>query len=186
MFEKIMATIIQPTINGLQADGLPYTGFLYAGLMIDPQGVARVIEYNCRMGDPETQPIMMRLESDLVELCLAAVNGSLPSAAEWTEEVALGVVLAAEGYPADYERGRTIQFDDVPDELVDVKIFHAGTQQEGAEIKTSGGRVLCVCALGGSTQEAQSRVYTAVKLINWPGMWFRNDIGYRAVRREQT
>jgi phosphoribosylamine--glycine ligase len=186
MFEKIMATVIQPTIDGLQADGLPYTGFLYAGLMIDPQGVPRVIEYNCRMGDPETQPIMMRLESDLVELCLAAVNGSLPSAAEWTDKVALGVVLAAEGYPADYEKGREIQFDDVPDELADIKIFHAGTQQDGAKIKTSGGRVLCACALGDSTQEAQSRAYKAVKLINWSGMWFRSDIGYRAVRREQT
>jgi phosphoribosylamine--glycine ligase len=185
MFDKIMASIIQPTIDGLQADGLPYTGFLYAGLMIDAQGVPRVIEYNCRMGDPETQPIMMRLESDLVELCLAAVNGSLPGCAQWSENVALGVVLAAEGYPSGYDKGRTITFDEDRKPLPGVKVFHAGTRTDGAEIVSNGGRVLCVCALGDNTRQAQSKAYAAIEGISWQGMWFRQDIAYRAVQREQ-
>jgi len=186
MFDKIMASVIRPTIEGLQADGLPYTGFLYAGLMIDPQGTPKVIEYNCRMGDPETQPILMRLQSDLAELCLSAVNGSLPETARWSDKVALGVVLAAEGYPGAYEKGRPISFDDALDNGDDVKVFHAGTRQSSEDITTSGGRVLCVCALGDSVQTAQSEAYKAAKFINWPGMWYRTDIGYRAVRREQA
>ncbi len=185
MFEKIMASVIEPTIAGLQADGLPYTGFLYAGLMIDEQGTPRVIEYNCRMGDPETQPIMMRLESDLVALCLAAVDGTLPESAEWADRVALGVVLAAKGYPGGYEKGRKIEFDELPSNVSDIKVFHAGTRASGADTVTSGGRVLCVCALADSTKAAQIEAYKAIGLINWPGMWFRNDIGYRAVKREQ-
>ncbi|MCP4008956.1 MAG: phosphoribosylamine--glycine ligase [Proteobacteria bacterium] len=185
MFEKIMASVIEPTIAGLQADGLPYTGFLYAGLMIDEQGIPRVIEYNCRMGDPETQPIMMRLESDLVALCLAAVDGTLPESAEWTDRVALGVVLAAKGYPGGYEKGRKIEFDELPGNASDIKVFHAGTRARGADTVTSGGRVLCVCALADSTKAAQTEAYRAIGQINWPGMWFRNDIGYRAVKREQ-
>ena len=186
MFDKIMASVIQPTIEGLQADGLPYTGFLYAGLMIDEQGIPRVIEYNCRMGDPETQPIMMRLESDLVELCLAAVNGSLPACAQWSDKVALGVVLAAEGYPAGYEKGRKIDFDKGRKPLGGVKVFHAGTRADSTDIVTNGGRVLCVCALGANTQLAQSRAYAAIEGISWQGMWFRKDIAYRAVRRERA
>jgi phosphoribosylamine--glycine ligase len=191
MHDKIMATIIGPTIKGLQADGLPYTGFLYAGLMIDPQGIPKVIEFNCRMGDPETQPIMMRLESDLVALCLAALEGDLPLKAEWCNEVALGVVLAAQGYPGSYEKGRVIHFDDSLGTMADVKVFHAGTTvgirdvNNGDDIVNSGGRVLCVCSLGETTHTAQSGAYTAINLISWPGMWFRKDIGYRAVRREQ-
>jgi len=186
MFDKIMASVIQPTVEGLQTDGLPYTGFLYAGLMIDSQGTPKVIEYNCRMGDPETQPIMMRLQSDLAQLCLAAVEGSLPAKAQWSQKVALGVVLAAEGYPGDYEKGRTIQFDETLPDLADTKVFHAGTKQLDNDIISSGGRVLCACALGESTHIAQSRAYACVKHINWPGMWYREDIGYRAVRREQA
>jgi phosphoribosylamine--glycine ligase len=186
MFDKIMESVIQPTIDGLQADGLPYTGFLYAGLMIDEQGIPRVIEYNCRMGDPETQPVMMRLESDLVELCLAAVTGSLPAQAQWSENVALGVVLAAEGYPAGYEKGRKIEFYGNSEPRAGVKVFHAGTRAEGANIVTNGGRVLCVCALGDTTQQAQNKAYSAIEEINWQGMWFRQDIAHRAIRREQA
>jgi len=186
MHEKIMAMVIRPTIEGLQADGLPYTGFLYAGLMIDMQGVPRVIEYNCRMGDPETQPIMMRLQSDLVALCLAAVEGKLPEEARWSEQVALGVVLAAEGYPGSYEKGQLIEFDSALDSLPDVKVFHAGTRLSGDQILSNGGRVLCVCATGDSTGSAQAAAYQATHLVRWPGMWHRNDIGYRAIRRERA
>ena len=185
MHERIMAEVIRPTIDGLRADGLPYTGFLYAGIMIDSQGVPKVLEFNCRMGDPETQPILMRLDSDLVELCLAAVDGKLPDSAVWNEEVALGVVLAAEGYPAGYEKGRPIRFDDKLESLENVKVFHAGTRSDDGETVTSGGRVLCVCALGATVSAAQANAYEAAKLINWPGMWYRKDIGYRAVAREQ-
>ena len=185
MHEKIMQQIIYPTIKGLQADGLPYTGFLYAGVMIDDQGALSVLEFNCRMGDPETQPIMMRLTSDLVMLCLAAIDGELPDVADWREEVAVGVVLAAEGYPGAYEKGRVIELNPLLNQLEELKVFHAGTRQQDADIVTSGGRVLCVCSLGESVSDAQQQVYRAIKLVNWPGMWFRKDIAYRAIEREQ-
>ena len=190
MHDRIMRSIIQPTIAGLQRDGLPYTGFLYAGVMIDAAGIPRVLEFNCRLGDPETQPILMRLESDLVELCVHAVEGRLPSKALWRDEVALGVVLAAEGYPASYEQGRVICFDESLSELENVKIFHAGTKfvhtgdSIAGDISSNAGRVLCVCALGASTAQAQALAYAAVELINWPGMWYRHDIGHRALARE--
>ncbi len=185
MHEKIMQQIIYPTIKGLQADGLPYTGFLYAGVMIDDDGGLSVLEFNCRMGDPETQPIMMRLTSDLVMLCLAAIDGELPDFADWRDEVALGVVLAAEGYPGEYEKGRVIELSPLLNQLEELKVFHAGTRQQDADIVTSGGRVLCVCSLGETVSDAQRQVYRAIKLVNWPGMWFRKDIAYRAIEREQ-
>jgi phosphoribosylamine--glycine ligase len=190
MHDRIMADIIQPTIEGLQRDGLPFTGFLYAGVMIDAAGTPRVLEFNCRLGDPETQPILMRLESDLVALCLDAVKGRLPPKAQWREEVALGVVLAAQGYPDHYEKGRVIDFDAALSGLNDTKVFHAGTkivdgcELENQAIVSNGGRVLCVCALGATTRVAQSLAYEAVELINWPGMWFRKDIGHRALAHE--
>ena len=186
MYEKIMQQIIHPTLRGLEADGLPYTGFLYAGVMIDDQGEPSVLEFNCRMGDPETQPIMMRLESDLVSLCVAAVDGDLPDHADWCEEVALGVVLAAEGYPGSYEKGRPIHIQASLSQLENVKVFHAGTRQQDGEILSNGGRVLCVCALGETTQDAQQQAYKAIKFIEWDGMWYRSDIGHRAVAREQA
>ena len=185
MHAKIMQQIIYPTIKGLESDGLPYTGFLYAGVMIDADGALSVLEFNCRMGDPETQPIMMRLCSDLVMLCLAAIEGDLPDFAEWREQVALGVVLAAEGYPGEYEKGRVIEMNPQLNQFEELKVFHAGSRQQGADTVTSGGRVLCVCALGKTVSDAQKQVYRAIKLVNWPGMWFRSDIGYRAIAREQ-
>lgn len=185
MHDKIMQQIIYPTVKGLEADGLPYTGFLYAGVMIDAGGEISVLEFNCRMGDPETQPIMMRLTSDLVKLCLAAIDGELPNVADWREEVALGVVLAAEGYPGEYEKGRVIELSPLLKQLEELKVFHAGTRQHGTDIVTSGGRVLCVCSLGETVSDAQQQVYRAIKFVNWPGMWFRKDIAYRAVAREQ-
>ncbi len=185
MHEKIMQQIIYPTVRGLEADGLPYTGFLYAGVMIDDEGELSVLEFNCRMGDPETQPIMMRLRSDLVMLCMTAIEGNLPDFADWSEEVALGVVLAAEGYPAEYEKGRIIELDPLLNQLEELKVFHAGTRIEDGKTVTSGGRVLCVCSLGETVSDAQQQVYRAIKFVNWPGMWFRSDIGYRAVAREQ-
>ena len=184
MHDKIMQQIILPTVNGLISDDTPYLGFLDAGLMIDGEGEPKVIEFNCRMGDPETQPIMMRLDSDLVELCLAAVDGKLPQTANWRDEVALAVVLAAEGYPADYEKGREIQIDAELAKMKDVKVFHAGTKLLDAKLVSSGGRVLAVCASAQSTQAAQTKAYQAAKKIHWQGMWYRGDIGYRAIDRE--
>jgi phosphoribosylamine--glycine ligase len=186
MHDKIMREIIQPTINGLIADDNSYLGFLYAGLMIDDAGQPKVIEFNCRMGDPETQPIMMRLESDLVALCLAAVEGNLPDAAKWRDEVAVGVVLAAEGYPADYEKGREIKMDADLEQMEAVKVFHAGTKLIDGKLVCNGGRVLAVCASAQSTQAAQSKAYQAAKMIHWPGMWYRKDIAYRAIDRKAS
>lgn len=186
MYQKIMQQIIHPTLRGLEQDGLPYTGFLYAGVMIDDQGEPSVLEFNCRMGDPETQPIMMRLESDLASLCVAAIDGNLPEAADWREEVALGVVLAAEGYPGRYEKGRPISIDASISQLQGVKVFHAGTRQQQGELLSNGGRVLCVCSLGDTTRDAQQRVYEAIKFIEWDGMWYRKDIGHRAIAREPS
>jgi phosphoribosylamine--glycine ligase len=182
--ERAMQEVIQPTIEGMAEEGRTFTGFLYAGLMIAADGTPRVLEYNVRFGDPETQPVMCRLESDLIELCLAALEGRLDSAtAEWDERTALGVVMAAGGYPEEYRKGDVIAGLDSADEG-DCKVFHAGTQVQDDAVVTSGGRVLCVCALGNSISEAQHRAYQCVNAIHWPDVYYRTDIGYRAIGRE--
>ncbi|CAK0774036.1 phosphoribosylamine--glycine ligase [Gammaproteobacteria bacterium] len=179
---RVLEEIILPTVRGLAAEGTPYVGFLYAGLMIGPDGAPRVLEYNCRCGDPETQPILLRLRSDLVTLCEAALEGQLDRiTAEWDPRPALGVVLTAAGYPASYRKGDPITGDATL--LPDTKVFHAGTLQHNGQVVTNGGRVLCVCALGESVEEAQHRAYAAVKRIHWEGMFYRHDIGHRAIHR---
>jgi len=185
MHKKIMAQIIEPTIAGMRADGTPYTGFLYAGVMIDAAGNPRVLEFNCRFGDPETQPIMMRMQSDLVTHCLAALEGKLDAEeARWDKRAAVGVVLAAGGYPDAYETGDIIE--GLPtEEDADTKVFHAGTVEKDGHIVTAGGRVLCVTALGNSVTEAQRRAYALVDRISWNNMQYRKDIAYRAIAREQ-
>ncbi|KAF0809767.1 phosphoribosylamine--glycine ligase [Alcanivorax sp. S71-1-4] len=183
--ERVMQEVILPTVRGMAAEGHPYTGFLYAGLMIDSAGTPKVIEYNCRFGDPETQPIMMRLNSNLAQLCLAALDGRLDRAsAEWDPRPAMGVVMAAGGYPGDYGKGDVISGLDGVD-ADDLKVFHAGTASRDGNVVTSGGRVLCVTALGESVSAAQQRAYEGVRAIHWDGCQFRNDIGYRAIAREQ-
>ena len=177
---RVMREVIQPTLNGMAADGLPYTGFLYAGLMIGANGELKVLEFNCRMGDPETQPIMMRLKSDLVPLLEAALDGKLDEAqADWDPRVALGVVLAAAGYPDDPRKGDVIRGLPAPGE--DYHVFHAGAALSGKEVITGGGRVLCVTALGHNTRTAQRRAYEVVEQIRFDGMQYRHDIGHRAV-----
>ncbi|MDJ0654539.1 MAG: phosphoribosylamine--glycine ligase [Xanthomonadales bacterium] len=185
LHQRIMAEVIQPTIDGMAADGHPFTGFLYAGVMVDSDGAPKVLEFNVRFGDPETQPVMMRLKSDLPALCLAALDGSLDQAeAEWDPRACLGVVMAAGGYPENYEKGHPIQgLEQVAGEA---KVFHAGTASQDGQVVTSGGRVLCVCALGDSVTEAQRGAYQAVAAIDWSGAYFRKDIGYRAIQREQN
>ena len=186
LHERIMQEVIYPTVSGMQSEGHPYTGFLYAGLMITNDGTPKVIEYNCRFGDPETQPIMMRLQSDLASLCLTALEGKLDTAtAQWDERAALGVVLAAGGYPESYAKGAVIAGLDQCD-TDDCKTFHAGTAMVNGEVTTSGGRVLCVTALGESVSQAQSLAYDSVKKISWDNMYHRDDIGYRAVAREKS
>jgi phosphoribosylamine--glycine ligase len=180
---RIMEQVIVPTVAGMAAEGNDYTGFLYAGLMIDADGQPRVIEYNCRFGDPETQPILMRLQSDLVKLCDSALNGTLDQAdAQWDERCAIGVVLAAGGYPGDYAKGTPIHGLDAVDEE-SIKVFHAGTALNGQQIVTSGGRVLCVTALGDDIATAQQACYEAADKISWDGMILRRDIGWRAIAR---
>jgi phosphoribosylamine--glycine ligase len=183
MHQRIMEQVILPTLAGMASDGVPYTGFLYAGVMIDDSGTPKVLEFNCRFGDPETQPIMMRLRSDLAMLCIAALEGGLDrQAADWDPRPALGVVLAAGGYPFDYRRGDVIQGLDLP-EPADVKVFHAGTRIDGNQVVTDGGRVLCVGALGQSVAEAQRRAYERADQITWRDVYYRRDIGHRAVSR---
>ena len=180
---KIMERVILPTVRGMAAEGHPYTGFLYAGLMIDEEGNPFVIEYNCRFGDPETQPIMQRLQSDLSALCLAALDGTLDGvSAVWDPRPAVGVVLAAEGYPGSYPKGQSISGLD-GEWPATTKVFHAGTRAEGDDTVTSGGRVLCVSALGDSIAEAIGTAYTGVDRIGWEGMTCRRDIGWRALER---
>ncbi|HWV15735.1 MAG TPA: phosphoribosylamine--glycine ligase [Cellvibrio sp.] len=183
--ERVIKEIIRPTVDGMAAEGNIYTGFLYAGLMIDSAGVAKVIEYNCRFGDPETQPIMLRLKSDLVELCLAALKGDLDKVtAEWDTRASIGVVLAAGGYPEAYAKGDIIS--GLPTtEVAGEKVFHAGTASKDGQTVTHGGRVLCATALGNTVSEAQQRAYALAKQISWKGMFYRNDIAYRAIAREQ-
>ena len=181
--QRIMEQVILPTVAGMAAEGNDYTGFLYAGLMIDTEGQPRVIEYNCRCGDPETQPIMMRLQSDLVALCSSALDGTLDQAdVQWDPRCAIGVVLAAGGYPGDYARGSPIQGLDTVDGDA-IKVFHAGTALSGQDIVTNGGRVLCVTALGDDIAAAQRACYAAADNISWDGMTLRRDIGWRAVAR---
>ncbi|MDD1610782.1 MAG: phosphoribosylamine--glycine ligase [Methylococcaceae bacterium] len=179
--QRVMQEVIEPTLKGMAADGLPYTGFLYAGLMISPNGDIKVLEYNCRFGDPETQPIMMRLKSDLVELCEAALAGNLDKvSSDWDERVALGVVLAAGGYPDNYSSGAIISGLPTADDETS-KVFHAGTKQVGDDIVTAGGRVLCACALGNTIKEAQTNAYALAKPIHWNGLYYRTDIGFKAI-----
>lgn len=182
--DRIMAEVIVPTVEGMADEGNPYSGFLYAGLMITADGAPKVIEYNCRFGDPETQPIMMRLKSDLVALCNAALDGKLDQCTtDWDERASMGVVLAAGGYPGDYGKGDVIS--GIPAETADSKVFHAGTAEKDGQVVTSGGRVLCAVGLGNSVSEAQQKAYQVAKQIHWDGVFYRNDIGYRAIAREQ-
>ncbi len=186
MVERVMAEVMRPTVAGLRKDGEHYTGFLYAGLMIGADGVPRVLEFNCRMGDPETQPILFRLRSDLVDLIEAALDGRLASVtAEWDPRPSLGVVLAAGGYPDSYNKGDVISGLDADKASDDVKIFHAGTRATGNGVVTAGGRVLCAVALGDSVADAQKKAYELADRICWDNVYFRRDIGYRAVARER-
>ncbi len=184
LFKRIMETVIDPTVKGMQAEGHPYTGFLYAGLMITADGEPKVLEYNCRLGDPETQPLLFRLESDLVSLCSDAIDKKLDQAkAIWDKRPALGVVMAAEGYP-DAPRILDIIYGlDIPD-TDDCKVFHAGTQLAGNDVETHGGRVLCVTAKGDTLEDAQKRAYQRVSEIHWSGSFYRNDIGARGIVKE--
>jgi phosphoribosylamine--glycine ligase len=185
MHARVMEQVIEPTVRGMAADALPYTGFLYAGLMITADGTPKVLEYNCRFGDPETQPIMMRLQSDLVALCEAALDRRLDQMeAKWDSRAALGVVMAAGGYPGSYPKGDVISGLDQGDSA-EVKVFHAGTLEQDGRVVTDGGRVLCVTALGGSVAEAQARAYARVRQILWKDAYYRTDIGHRAIAREQ-
>ncbi|TMH29389.1 MAG: phosphoribosylamine--glycine ligase [Betaproteobacteria bacterium] len=179
---KVMHEIILPTVHGMAKDDVPFTGFLYAGLMIDAQGKARTVEFNCRLGDPETQPIMMRLKSDLFDVLMHATEGTLDQIdLEWDRRIALGVVMAAEGYPLAPRKGDLIG--GIPPESADAVVFHAGTTLIGKELRTSGGRVLCVTALGDSVKQAQHRAYEVLDGIHFDGAQFRRDIGHRAIKR---
>ena len=185
--QRTMERIIWPTVKGMAAEGNTYTGFLYAGLMIDKQGNPKVIEFNCRFGDPETQPIMLRMKSDLVELCLAACESKLDEkTSEWDERASLGVVMAAGGYPGDYRTGDVIH--GLPlEEVAGGKVFHAGTKlADDEQVVTNGGRVLCVTALGHTVAEAQKRAYALMTDIHWDDCFCRKDIGWRAIEREQN
>ena len=182
--DRVMREVIYPTVRGMAAEGNPYTGFLYAGLMIDASGAPKVIEFNCRFGDPETQPIMMRLRSNLAALCLAAIDGKLDTVeSDWDPRPALGVVMAAGGYPDDSRKGDRIDGLDGVD-ASDLKVFHAGTREQDGRVLTHGGRVLCVTALGDSVADAQARAYQGLAGIHWTDCQYRRDIGYRAVARE--
>jgi phosphoribosylamine--glycine ligase len=182
---RAMREIILPTIRGMEKDGIPYTGFLYAGLMIDPAGHPKTLEFNCRMGDPETQPIMMRLKSDLFEVFWHATDGTLDQVElQWDRRVALGVVMAAHGYPLSPRKGDRIT--GIPAETPDAVVFHAGTTLENGELKTSGGRVLCVTVLADSVKLAQQRVYEVAARVNFDGAQYRKDIGFRALHARNT
>jgi len=183
--DRIVREVIEPTVVGMASEGMPYTGFLYAGVMIDADGTPKVLEYNCRFGDPETQPIMMRLRSDLAALCEAALDGRLDQVkADWDPRPSLGVVLAAGGYPDDYRKGDVIS--GLPEhDAPDAKVFHAGTAERDGDVVTAGGRVLCAVGLGDTVQTAQARAYQLVEGIHWDGMYWRRDIGHRAIARER-
>ncbi|HAJ13523.1 MAG TPA: phosphoribosylamine--glycine ligase, partial [Comamonadaceae bacterium] len=178
--QRAMEEVILPTLRGMKADGVPYTGFLYAGLMITPDGRVKTLEFNCRMGDPETQPIMMRLRSNLAQVLLAATRGELDRVTlDWDPRVALGVVLAAEGYPLQPRKGDVIT--GLPADSSDAMVFHAGTADQNGQIVTAGGRVLCVTALGDDVRQAREKAYTLAEGIRFDGMQYRRDIGYRAL-----
>ncbi len=178
---RVMNCIMRPTIDGLRAEGVSYTGFLYAGLMIGNDSIPRVLEFNCRFGDPETQPVMMRMQSDIVAHCLAALDQKLDrEVAVWDHRPALGVVMAASGYPGEYKKSEVVRGLDGPDSE-GLKIFHAGTRLHNNQVLTNGGRVLCVTALGETVRECQDRVYQATDRIGWSGSWFRGDIGHLAI-----
>jgi phosphoribosylamine--glycine ligase len=182
--DRIVKRIIEPVLAGMAAEGHPYSGFLYAGCMIDTQGNPKTLEFNCRFGDPETQPIMMRLQSDLVALCQAGAEGRLAEmTTQWDTRCALGVVMAAGGYPETVRSGDAIQ-GLFPAES-NLKVFQAGTSAKDGQVVTSGGRVLCVTALGETVEAAQTKAYEGVKRISWPEAFYRTDIGYRAVAREK-
>jgi phosphoribosylamine--glycine ligase len=184
MHDRIMREVIEPTIRGLAADGTPYTGFLYAGIMVAPDGTPNVLEFNCRLGDPETQPILMRLKSDLTTLCEAALAGKLDTVtAEWDSRASLGVVMAAAGYPENVRKGDPIEGLDRAAKLPG-KVFHAGTRLQDGKVVTNGGRVLCAVALGETVRAAQRNAYALLEPIRWHGVQYRCDIGFRAVARE--
>jgi phosphoribosylamine--glycine ligase len=188
IYQRVMDEVIYPTVKGMADEGNDYTGFLYAGLMIMADGTPKVIEYNCRFGDPETQPILLRLQSDLVAHCLAALDGNLDSQqAQWDPRPSVGVVLAAGGYPGTYQGGDVISGLTVSgQDEVDAKVFHAGTAQQGDAVITSGGRVLCATAMGDSVSDAQKKAYELAHTIHWNNIYFRDDIAWRAIEREQT
>jgi len=178
---RAMREVILPTVRGMEKDGIPYTGFLYAGLMIDAAGAIKTLEFNCRLGDPETQPIMMRLKSDLVDVLWAATEGKLDKVElDWDRRVALGVVIAAQGYPLNPRKGDVIT--GLPVDTEEVVVFHAGTVMQDGQVRSSGGRVLCVTALGTTTKQAQLRAYEAAQGIHFEGMQYRRDIGHRAIK----
>ncbi|MEZ7861429.1 MAG: phosphoribosylamine--glycine ligase [Aeromonadaceae bacterium] len=184
--QRVMERIIMPTVRGMAAEGNVYTGFLYAGLMIDAAGNPKVIEFNCRFGDPETQPIMLRMQSDLVELCLAGCAGELnQKEAVYDSRAAVGVVLAAANYPGEPQKGDVIHGLDAGNN-VDIKLFQAGTAEQNGQVVTNGGRVLCATALGHTVLEAQQKAYELAKQVSWNGLFYRTDIGYRAIAREQN
>ncbi len=186
MHERIMQDVIYPTVRGMAADGIPYTGFLYAGVMITSDGVPKVLEFNCRFGDPETQPIMARLQSDFVDLLEAALDARLDQvSAQWDERASLGVVLAAGGYPDSYRKGDVITGLEAAAQL-EGKVFHAGTAEKNGQVVTNGGRVLCAVGLGHTVTQAQTNAYKLVKAIHWDEVYYRNDIGHRAIARENV
>jgi len=179
VYKNAMEKVIRPTVDAMKNEGMPYTGFLYAGLMIDHNGNVKVLEYNCRFGDPETQPIMMRLQSNLAKLCLLGANGSLDKAtANWDSRTSLGVVMAANGYPYSYQKGDEIS---LPASSSSSKVFHAGTMLDNNKILTNGGRVLCATSLGKDLKDAQNKAYELVKEVNWDGSYFRTDIGFKGL-----
>ncbi|MDH3310443.1 MAG: phosphoribosylamine--glycine ligase [Gammaproteobacteria bacterium] len=184
--QRLLREVIEPTVRGMSQEGHPYSGFLYAGVMITPDGTPKVLEFNCRFGDPETQPIMLRLKSDFIELIEAALDGKLETVqAQWDSRAALGVVMAAGGYPGTYAKGDVIAgLPETPE--TDRKVFHAGTALKGKDVITNGGRVLCVTALGATVSAAQRRAYEIVSQIRWSKAHYRHDIGYRAIARERT
>lgn len=183
--KKIMDDVIYPTIDGLKKLGYPYCGFLYAGMMISKNNEIKVLEFNCRFGDPETQPIMMRLKSDLADICNKACEGKLENQTlDWDSRKAVGIVMAAKGYPNDYKKGGKIK--NLPIEHDGFKVFHAGTEYVDGDIKSNGGRVLCITALGDSVQSAQKRAYSKLSSIKWDDSFYREDIGYRAIEREKN
>jgi len=179
VYKDAMEKVIMPTVNAMKKEGMPYTGFLYAGLMIDDNEKVKVLEYNCRFGDPETQPIMMRLKSNLAKLCMAATKGNLDQEqAEWDHQTALGVVMAAKGYPDSYHQGDAIM---LPDASSESKVFHAGTKLKDGNILSNGGRVLCATSLGENLEEAQEKAYKLVNKVNWDGSYYRTDIGFKGI-----